>query len=261
MANCPVLTGTDCSILPGGHLPYRRSRPYGDGLFCAFLRRFTMSWVPSLRGRIVPPRCKSLNRPAGPVLTGTDCSYANPDIDRTKSSRPYGDGLFFINAYAPFPAEVPSLRGRIVHSVTLWYGLECGPVLTGTDCSPCEHRADRKHRVPSLRGRIVPRTGQAPRQTECPVLTGTDCSFLLDAGTNENSSRPYGDGLFSWRDWCQNRRKVPSLRGRIVLVAVFVDVCDIRPVPTGTDCSCNNLFYVPLLLSRPYGDGLFWDRW
>ena len=71
----PVPTGTDCSNSAFPRRYQWSSRPYGDGLFLKIRLEGVHMEVPSLRGRIVPTLFHPLHVPAGPVPTGTDCSF------------------------------------------------------------------------------------------------------------------------------------------------------------------------------------------
>ena len=93
--------------------------------------------------------------------------------------------------------------------------------------------------------------------TKCPVPTGTDCSSTFKTLCQALLSRPYGDGLFRSASPFSHSARVPSLRGRIVLVFGDNGVWGLSPVPTGTDCSTKWCVTRWRVWSRPYGDGLF----
>ena len=74
---------------------------------------------------------------------------------------------------------------------------------------------------------------------------------------NQFLSRPYGDGWFQPIPSLESGRKVPSLRGRMVLPRPPNNRSATRPVPTGTDCSSSYILIANSRRSRPYGDGWF----
>ena len=177
-----------------------------------------------------------------PVPTGTDCSCATVFRSSYVLSRPYGDGLFYWNLFRRFRKQVPSLRGRIV------------PVLYGGKLSTTP--------VPSLRGRIVLPILIFIAIMMRPVPTGTDCSDYEQVVKDLLESRPYGDGLFCHPKYQSPNKYCPVPTGTDCSIIMCTDICQMLcPVPTGTDCSTSTAVTRMWRRSRPYGDGLFQDKY
>ena len=124
---------------------------------------------------------------------------------------------------------------------------------------------------------MVPALYMALNQQFRPVPVGTDGSVKGFPILKQWESRPCGDGWFYLENRANQRILVPSLRGRMVPIAVSKDCWQESPVhtwtdgsspesfkkqwgmsrPYGTDGSLPNLFRSLPTQSRPYGDGWF----